>query len=191
MFALAIAIGIRLEPFVAHRALGVCLGGAAVVLLMSPGTSLPEPEKAVFVLVGLVAPFCYGMEGNYIARFSPPTVDPVVTLFCASIIGTIVTLPLSLVSGTWIDMPGAFSAPEQAIVTLSVFHAIAYTGYVWLIGRAGPVFSSQVAYVVTISAVMLSAIFLGEDYSPYAFASLALMLSGMMLVQPPFKAKSS
>mgnify|MGYP001056425738 CR=1 FL=1 len=190
MFALAIAIGMRIEPFVAHRALGVCLGGVAVVLLVSPNPSLPEPEKAVFVLVGLVAPFCYGMEGNYIARFAPPTVDPVVTLFCASIIGAIVTFPLSLVSGTWIDMPGAFTASEQAIVTLSVFHAVAYTGYVWLVGKAGPVFSSQVAYVVTLSAVMLSAIFLGENYSPYAFASLVLMLAGMMLVQPPLRAKS-
>jgi drug/metabolite transporter (DMT)-like permease len=190
MFALAIAIGMRIEPFVAHRAFGVCIGGVAVVLLMSPNTSLPEPEKAVFVLVGLVAPFCYGMEGNYIARFAPSAVDPVVTLFCASIIGAIVTLPLSIVSGTWIDMPSAFAAPEQAIVTLSIFHAVAYTGYVWLVGKAGPVFSSQVAYVVTLSAVMLSAVFLGENYSPYAFASLALMLVGIMFVQPPLKAKS-
>jgi drug/metabolite transporter (DMT)-like permease len=130
------------------------------------------------------------MEGNYIARFAPSAVDTVVTLFCASIIGAIVTLPLSIVSGTWIDMPSAFAAPEQAIVTLSIFHAVAYTGYVWLVGKAGPVFSSQVAYVVTLSAVMLSAVFLGENYSPYAFASLALMLVGIMFVQPPLKAKS-
>ena len=33
-------------------------------------------------------------------------------------------------------------------------------------------------------------IFLGEDYSPYALASLALMLIGLMLVQPPQKSKS-
>ena len=190
MFALAIAVGASIEPFVAHRALGVCLGGAAVVLLVAPDASLPEPEKAIFVLVGLVAPFCYGMEGNYIARFAPPAVDPIVTLFCASIIGAVVTSPLSLAAGVWIDMPGTFAASERAIVALSMFHAVAYTGYVWLVGKAGPVFSSQVAYVVTLSAMALSAIFLGEDYSPYAFASLALMLTGLMLVQPPLKSKS-
>lgn len=27
--------------------------------------------KAILVLVGLVAPFCYGLEANYIARFTP------------------------------------------------------------------------------------------------------------------------
>ena len=76
------------------------------------------------------------------------------------------------------------------IVALSMFHAVAYTGYVWLVGKAGPVFSSQVAYIVTLSGMALSAIFLGENYSPYALASLALMLTGLMLLQPPLKSKS-
>jgi drug/metabolite transporter (DMT)-like permease len=184
MFALAIAVGARIEPFVARRAMGVCLGAAAVVLLVAPDASLPEPEKAVFVLVGLVAPFCYGMEGNYIARFAPPAGDPIVTLFGASIIGAVTTAPLALAAGVWVDMPGAFAASERAIVVLSIFHAVAYTGYVWLVGKAGPVFSSQVAYVVTLSAMALSAIFLGEEYSIYAIAALALMVAGLMLVQP-------
>ncbi len=78
-----------------------------------------------------------------------------------------VTSPLSLADGAWIDMPGDFAAPERTIVTLSMFHAVAYTGYVWLVGKAGPVFSSQVAYVVSLSGMALSAIFLGENYSPY------------------------
>ncbi len=190
MFALAIAIAASIEAFVPYRILGVCLGCAAVILLVAPDTSLPDPEKAIFVLVGLVAPFCYGLEGNYIARFTPPAVDPIVTIFCAAIIGALVTAPLSLITGVWIDMPGAFTSPEQAIVALSVIHAAAYTGYIWLVGKAGPVFSSQVAYIVTVSAIFLSAIFLGEAYSPYTFASLTLMLVGMMLVQPPIKSKT-
>ena len=86
-------------------------------------------------------------------------------------------------------MPGAFATSERAIVVLSMLHAVAYTGYVWLVGKAGPVFSSQVAYVVTLSAMALSAIFLGENFSPYAMVSLALMLTGLMLVQPPLKSK--
>jgi len=84
-------------------------------------------------------------------------------------------------------MLGTFTSAEQAIVALSVIHAAAYTSYIWLVGEAGPVFSSQVAYIVTISAMFMSAFFLGEAYSPYAFVSLALMLVGLILVQPPIK----
>ena len=142
------------------------------------------------MLVGLVEPFCYGLEGNYIARFTLPAIDPIVILFCAAIIGAVVTAPLSLGTGVWFDMPGAFNSVEQAIVTLWVIHVAAYTSYIWLVGKAGPVFSSQVAYIVTVSAMFMSAIFLGEAYSPYAFVSLALMTAGLMLVQPPIKSNS-
>ena len=124
MFALAIAIAASIESFVPYRVVGVCLGCAAVILLVAPDASLPEPEKAIFVFVGLVAPLCYGLEGNYIARFAPPAVDPVVTLFCAAIIGALVTAPFSFVTGTWIDMFGAFDSAEQAIVSLSIIHAV-------------------------------------------------------------------
>lgn len=44
--------------------------------------------------------------------------------------------------------------------------------------------------VVTLSAMALSALFLGENYSPFAIASLVLMLAGIMLVQPPLKGKT-
>ena len=184
MFALTIAIVTSIESFVPYRMIGVFLGGAAVVLLVAPDASLPDPEKAIFVFVGLVAPFCYGMEGNYIARFTPPSVDPVITLFCAAIIGALAAAPLSLTAKAWIDMPGAFSSAEQSIVALSIIHAVAYTVYIWLVGKAGPVFSSQVAYIVTVSAMFLSTLFLGEDYSIYTFAALALMIAGLILVQP-------
>jgi drug/metabolite transporter (DMT)-like permease len=190
MFALAIAIAMSIESFVPYRILGVCLGCAAVILLVAPDASLPDPEKAIFVLVGLVAPFCYGLEGNYIARYTPPAVDPIVTLFSAAIIGALVTAPLSLATGVWIDMTGSFNSAEQAIVALSVIHAAAYTSYIWLVGKAGPVFSSQVAYIVTVSAMFMSAIFLGEAYFPYTFVSLALMIAGLILVQPPIKSKN-
>ena len=129
------------------------------------------------MLVGLVAPHCYGMEGNYIARFTPPSADPIITLFCAAIIGTRVTTPLSLSAGVWVDLTGVFASSEQAIIALSIIHAAAYSGYIWLIGKAGPVLSSQVAYIVTISAIFLSAIFLGEADASYTFASLVLMIA--------------
>lgn len=185
MFALAVAIAASIEPLAPSRLLGVCLGCAAVIILVAPDASLPDPEKAIFVLVGLVAPFCYGLEANYIARFTPSKTDPIITLFFAAIIGSFVAAPLSLATGSWIDMFGSFNSAELAIFWLSVIHAAAYASYIWLVRQAGPVFTSQVAYIVTVSAMFLSAIFLDEGYSPYTFASLALMIAGLMLVQPP------
>jgi drug/metabolite transporter (DMT)-like permease len=74
--------------------------------------------------------------------------------------------------------------PELALIAVGVFHAIAYTGYIWLVGAAGPVFSSQISYVVTLAGVITSALVLGETYSAWVWAALALMICGLALVQP-------
>ncbi len=184
MFSLIIALGFRLERISIMRLAGVVLGALAVVLLIGPETSLPEPEKAIFVLVALAAPVCYGMESNYLAVRSPAGLDPVATLLGASVLGALIAAPIALASGGFVDLSQPWSKPEWALLLSSLFHAIAYTGYIWLVGVAGAVFASQIAYVVTIAGVLISALALGENYSGWVWAALVLMIGGMALVQP-------
>ncbi len=82
------------------------------------------------------------------------------------------------------DLTRAWHAPEWAILGSAVAHASAYSGYMWLIGLAGVVFTSQIAYVVTGSAILMSMAFLGEAYSAWVWLAVALMAAGLTLVQP-------
>jgi drug/metabolite transporter (DMT)-like permease len=184
MFTLGIALGFRIEKPSLARSLGVALGAAAVILLVGPEASLPEPEKAIFVLVALVAPFCYGAEGNYIATRAPADVDPVVTLLGASAIGCLIAWPLAASTDSWVDLFTPWGPAEWALLLSSLCHVVAYTSYIWLVGKAGPVFASQAAYVVTGSAVLLSALILSETYSGWVWSALILMIAGLALVQP-------
>jgi drug/metabolite transporter (DMT)-like permease len=184
MFSLSIALGMGIERPSFRRGLGVVVGAAAVVLLVAPETSLPDPGKAVFVLVALVAPFCYGVEGNYIAARAPANVDPVVTLLGASAIGCLIAWPLAVSTGGWVDVFTPWGPAEWALLLSALCHVVAYTSYIWLVGVAGPVFASQVAYVVTVSAVFLSVLILGEAYSGWVWSALVLMIAGLLLVQP-------
>ena len=184
MFSLGIALGLRFEKPSLHRGIGVLLGAGAVVLLIGPQTSLPDPSKAVFVLVALIAPFCYGAEGHYIAARAPRDVDPVMTLLGASAIGCVIAGPLALASGSWVDPFMPWQKAEWALLLSSLCHVVAYTGYIWLVGKAGAVFASQIAYVVTVSAVLFSALMLSEVYSGWVWSALVLMLAGLALVQP-------
>jgi drug/metabolite transporter (DMT)-like permease len=188
MFALTLALGLRLERFSPVRMTGVLLGGAAVVLLIAPQASLPDAAKAVFVIVALAAPFCYALEANYLALRPAAGLDPVATLLGASIIGALIAAPFALAAGDFIDLTRPWGAAEWALAVSSLLHALAYTGYVWLVGVAGPVFSSQIAYVVTAAGVLISAVALREDYSAWVWASLMVMLAGLALVQPRRKA---
>jgi drug/metabolite transporter (DMT)-like permease len=184
MFSLGIALGLRLEKPSLQRGIGVLLGAGAVILLIGPQTSLPDPDQAVFVLVALIAPFCYGAEGHYIAARAPPDVDAIMTLLGASAIGCVIAGPLALASGGWVDPFVPWQNAEWALLLSSLCHVAAYTGYIWLVGKAGAVFASQMAYVVTVSAVLFSALMLSEIYSGWVWSALALMLAGMALVQP-------
>jgi drug/metabolite transporter (DMT)-like permease len=184
MFSLIIALGIRVEQFSAIRVLGVIIGFTAMVLIAAPETSLPDPEKAVFVLVALVAPFFYGIESNYIATRTPADTDAISTLFMASLLGLVIVAPMAFVSGQWIDPRFVWQAPEYALIAASIIHAVTYVGYIWLVGFGGPVFSVQVAYPVTLSGVLLSVLFLGEGYSSWIWSALVLVIIGLVLVQP-------
>lgn len=184
MFSLSIALGLRIERPSLRRSVGVLLGAGAVILLIGPETSLPEPEKAIFILVALGAPFCYGAEGHYIAARAPKEVDAVVTLLGASAIGCVIAWPLAVSTGSWVDLFTPWQRPEWALLLSSLCHVVAYTGYVWMVGMTGPVFASQIAYVVTVSAVFLSSLILSETYSAWVWSALVLMIAGLALVHP-------
>ncbi len=51
-------------------------------------------------------------------------------------------------------------------------------------GQAGPVFTAQVSYVVTLFGLFWAKLILAESYSPLIWLSLVLMVPGMYLVQP-------
>lgn len=184
MFALLFALLFRLERLTPYRIIGVILGGSAVVVLIGPDASLPEPEKALFVLVALIAPACYGLEGCYLARYIPPSLDPAASLLGASVLGAMLAAPLALATGSWVDLFAPWGKPEWALLLSSILHVGAYTGYIWLVSQAGVVFASQIAYIVTIAGVLISALALHEAYSGWVWVALGLMIAGLAIVQP-------
>jgi len=184
LFAFPVAVALGNDRFEGLRVVGLVLGLGCVVLIMAPEASLPDPGMAAFIPLALVAPFFYGLEGNVLARWGSAGLDPVQVLAGAAMVGMPVAAGLALVSGQWIDPRGPWGAPEAALVAGSVINAAVYAGYFWLVGRAGPVFAAQVAYLITGFGVVWSMTLLGERYSGYVWAALALMLAGIFLVQP-------
>ncbi len=184
MAAFPIAIALRLEGFSLRRAVGLCCGLAGVLILVLPEASLPDPDAMPWIAVTLIAVRLYAFEGNYVARWGTAGLDAVQVLWGASVIGTVVALPLALGSGQFISPLRPLGAPEWALIGSSVIHACVYTGYVWLVGRAGSVFAAQVGYPVTATGVLWAMLILSETYSPYFWAAAALILSGVFLVQP-------
>ena len=184
MFAFPIALGLGLEKFDLRRLAGLGLGLAGTLILVLPEASLPDPAMLLWVPVALVAPLCYAFEGNYVARWGTAGLDPIQLLFGACLTGAVLALPLALGTGQFISPIRPLGAPEAALLASSVVSVLSYTGYVWLVGRAGPVFAVQVSYLVTGIGVLAAVVGLGEPAPPALWLSLILVLGGMFLVQP-------
>lgn len=184
MFALPIAIALGNDRFSPARFAGLLLGLCGVALLVLPETSLPVGTQVWWIPVALIASAFYAMEGNYVARFGTQGLDPLQVLTGASVLGVVISLPLALLSGQFIDPRGPWAGPELALIGSSLLHAFAYSGYVGLVGIAGAVFTAQVSYFVTLFGLVWAMIFLNESYSGWVWAALLLMLAGLGLVQP-------
>ncbi|MDU8927376.1 DMT family transporter [Alisedimentitalea sp. MJ-SS2] len=183
MFAFPIALMLGLDRMSMLRVLGLMCGIGGVALLAGP-TGLPDPGMLAWLPVALIAPLLYGIEGNVVAKWGTGGAGPTQLLCGASIVGALMALPLAVMTGTWIDPRPPWGAPDYAFMASSLIHAFVYVGYVWLVGRAGPVFAGQVAYLVTGFGVVWAMLILGERYSGYFWAALGLMLIGLFLVQP-------
>ena len=137
IFAFPIALMMGTDRFNWLRLGGLVAGFVGVAFLANP-ESLPDAALVIWIPVALIAPLCYGLEGNIVAKWGTYGLGPGHVLFGASVIGAIVALPLAVISGQFIDPRTTWNGPEYALVATSIIHVLVYTGYVWMVGVAGP-----------------------------------------------------
>ncbi|MEO0502068.1 MAG: DMT family transporter [Pseudomonadota bacterium] len=184
IWAFPIALMLALDRFEPRRFAGLIAGLGAVLLIVLPGAQMSGSIPVFWVAIGLISGLFYAFEGNYVARWGTAGLGPIQVLWGASLVGTLIALPLALATGQWIDPRPPYGAPELAQVMGSVTHVLVYAGYVWLVGQAGPVFAVQVSFLVTLFGVFWARALLAEAYPPAVWMALGLMLVGMYLVQP-------
>lgn len=187
MFAFPLAIALGQDRFSWARFGGLVMGLTGVGLLVQP-SALPSPELALVVLLALIAPAFYGLEGNVVAKFGTGDADALQTLLGASLVGIVLALPFVLATNSWITPRLPLTAPDVALIGSSVIHALVYSTYVWMIGRTGAVFASQVGYLVTGFGLFWSILILNESYAGPVWIAVAAILCGVALVTPKKRA---
>ena len=184
MIAFPIALAFGNDRFSMRKLLGLSVGFSAVALIAINSADFAGEVSLWWIAVALVAPTFYAMEGNVVSTWGTYDFDPVEVLFWSSVVGVLPALALALGSGQFIAVPKTWGPPEFSFLIIGIAHAIVYAGYVWLVGRAGPVFAAQVSYLVTVFGVGWAMILLRESYAGVFWVALVLMLCGLFLVQP-------
>ncbi|MEM8792056.1 MAG: DMT family transporter [Pseudomonadota bacterium] len=183
MMTLALSYAIKADTVDWKRVLGLLLGTGAVLLILLPEASLPEEGQWLWALLPLVTAFAYACENVYIAKYQPAEVDATQVLAGLSFAAFLMIAPMAAAQGAWIDLL-VLGPEELSLIAGSVLHILAYFGLIWLIAQAGPIFTAQIGYIVTLSGVFFGVVFLDEAFAPTVWISLVLMMLGLSLVKP-------
>ena len=184
LFTYLIAMGLRMDRFKVRRVIGLITGFCALLILMLPENSLPDKRDIPWVLLALNCALCYALENIYIDRLALQNFGPIRLVCAVSFVSAIITFLLSLVMDQFFILQPTNLYLLISTLGLGFISATAYSIFIYLIGRAGSVFSSQVGYLVTFFGVVWGIIILGESHSVFVWISLAMIMMGIFLVQP-------
>jgi len=173
-----------LERFASLRVLGVVFGALAVVLLVAPAASLPDPSAAPWVLLACGPGVCYALENMILTFRLPKGANPFMITCGSFLVSSAVMVSVVMATDSFVPLAWPWGTMEWAIVGIAAINAVVYGLFIYLIAYAGPVFSSQVAYLVTLFGVAWGMIIFDERHSVWVWLSLIIMLAGLTLVRP-------
>ena len=191
LFTYLIALGLKMDKFKVRRVIGLITGFCALLILILPENSLPDKRDIPWVLLALNCALCYALENIYIDRLALQNFGPIRLVCAVSFVSAIITFFLSLVMDQFFILQPTNLYLFISTLGLGFISATAYSIFIYLIGRAGSVFSSQVGYLVTFFGVVWGIIILGESHSVFVWISLAMIMMGIFLVQPKQTSEST
>lgn len=179
----AISVILRIEKFLWLRATGILLGFGGVLLIVIPKSSLPDPDLAIWVLIGFGAPLLHAVA--YVAlseKSRPKNVDSFTLSSGTLLAAAFFALPLALVLGKFQLLSWPPTAGEQALLAHSVLAAVNFYAIFELIRIAGPTYMTQANFLSVGFGVVFGLVLFGESHSLFVWAAIALILAGVALV---------
>jgi drug/metabolite transporter (DMT)-like permease len=179
-----LALTFKLEQISWRRVTGIIFGACAILLLVAPESSLPSRSAVPWLLLACVSSLCYASENILLARWEITGLGPIRIACGMNIAAALILLPVAISNDALFLPKFPFGVIEWTVVGLGLITTIAYTMFVMTIERAGPLFASQVGYVVTLAGVFWGMLLFGESHSAWVWVSLLTMLAGLALVSP-------
>ncbi|MEM6973918.1 MAG: DMT family transporter [Pseudomonadota bacterium] len=184
LMTVALALPLGLESVTARRLGGVALGFLGIAMIILPEASLPGAGQAFWIALPAMTALSYATENVVIDRFRPADTGTL-AIGCGLLwSATAMLLPVVLILDLPV-LPGEIASRAMLdMIAVTILNIAAYLGFVWLIGRAGPIFSSQVGYIVTATGVITGIVFLCESHAWTVWLAMALLFAGIALVSP-------
>ncbi len=182
LVTLVLALLLAIERFDLLRACGVALGFGGALMLVLPGSALPSPDTLPWVLLAFSTPFFYASSNIAMARLRPRDLGALAMAAGMFLASSLCQLPAVAISGQWRLVLPPVEPAEWALLAQVACSCSAHLIYLTLMPRLGPVYMSQVGYIVTLAGILWGLVFFGESLSPWAYGAAAVILCGVALV---------
>lgn len=178
-----IALSLRMERLQWLRVLGLLCGFAGALLLVLPDEVGGDAVSVSgWVLLGFLTPFFYSLNSILTSRWRP-TGGSALSFACGMMLAAAaLQLPLMLAAGQAYAPLPPFGAPEAAIAVQVAVSATAYIVFFHLVKLAGPVYFSQVGYIVTLTGILWGMLLFDERLAPSVYLAAAVIFAGLALV---------
>jgi len=181
ILTLLMALAVRIERPDRWRVAGIGLGFAGALMIVGPRGSLPSPELAGWMALAFVMPVSVAAGNVYRTMAWPPGAKSA-ALAAGTMLGGAAWVMLALVAtGAVADLPTLALAPGLAALQIAVT-AFTYVLYFRLQVVAGPVYLSQIGYVMTAVGLGTGTLLFGERYSLWVWSGAGVIVAGVMLV---------
>ena len=183
----AFSVLFRLDRVRLLRAAGILLGLAGILVVLAPGTGLPDPAMAPWLLLAFGAPVCFAF-GSVTVVFLRPAGSKPIPLTCGiSLASALLMLPVMAAAGSWWVFDGTMTGGDWSVLGAGAITACFFVLGLEIIRMAGPVFFSTNGYIGPLAGMGWAALYFGEVPSPWIGAAVALLFAGLFLVtrSPP------
>lgn len=178
-YAFARLLGI--EPGNLLRLSGLFVGLIGVVLLIKPEGSMDVSTHGWYLLLALGIPVSLAAANIYRSQFWPAGSGamPLVTgMLTVQGVGLFV---INLLLGNFIDLLPRMEGAGYLLLALGTMAGISYLTSFKLLQVGGPVYLSQMGYVITAVTLLVGIVMWNEVYDQRDLLSIGCILSGILL----------
>lgn len=172
---------IKTEKFTLHGAAGLAIALLGLVLVIGVNNILSHNSTLMGAMIILGAFFSYAVNGILVPVYAKDT-DPFVIITYTIGFAAIIIAVLAFI----IEEPAMVHFNTENILALLglavISTAFGFSGYYFLIDRAGPFFTSLLGYLAPVFGVIFGVIFLDNRFNTIQLVGIALVLLGIVLI---------
>jgi drug/metabolite transporter (DMT)-like permease len=168
--------------------IGLIIGFAGVFTIFYDYIAQMQNKSFVFgVILAVISTLSWSFGTVYSSKQKPP-IDILFNVGLQMLIAGIVVLTVCAITGKYVNLATIGQSSWLALSYLIVFGSLlAYSAYVFVIGKLPPTQVSMYAYINPIVAVVLGWLLLSEKMNVNMIIGTVITLSGVYLVNREFK----